>query len=324
LKLIDTRDILDYINGKLSGKKRDKVKLWIDSSRANKEEYLFLKAAMLHDPELKDFEVPDEEAAWDEIEGLLTAEEENKPKVISLRARIIRIVAVAASLVLIFFAIKYFGRSKGPLYVTTSSLDTIVLVDGTKVVLDSFSTLRYYTRIEDDFTERRVELTGGAKFFVAKYRNLPFVVKNGEGITQVLGTVFTSKQINGGTQVENISGLIKLYDSNDPNIFIILHPGEKAFLKDGKIKKIEDKKPAKKVYPKGQYYKIGHVIEYLFDKYETTFNTAPYADIKMNEQVFVYLNQPLDSLLMQLDTTAKLQYRKTCKNCYEIVRLRAK
>ena len=64
----------------------------------------------------------------------------------------------------------------------------VILGDGTKVWLNSASTLRYPVAFSE--TEREVEISGEVYFEVAKDANRRFVVKAGNTHTEVLGTRF--------------------------------------------------------------------------------------------------------------------------------------
>lgn len=64
----------------------------------------------------------------------------------------------------------------------------VILPDGTKVWLNSVSTLKFPTRFMDD--ERHVQLTGEAYFEVAKNPEMPFKVTVNSSTVKVLGTHF--------------------------------------------------------------------------------------------------------------------------------------
>lgn len=64
----------------------------------------------------------------------------------------------------------------------------LVLSDGTKVWLNSETTLRYPVEFTEN--ERKVELLGEAFFEVARNEKVPFLVQSGEQIVKVLGTEF--------------------------------------------------------------------------------------------------------------------------------------
>jgi len=69
-----------------------------------------------------------------------------------------------------------------------SKVVSLTLVDGTRVWLNSESSLRYPTAFAGN--ERKVEITGEAYFEVAHNAAMPFKVKKGDVEVQVLGTHF--------------------------------------------------------------------------------------------------------------------------------------
>lgn len=101
----------------------------------------------------------------------------------------------------------------------------IQLPDGTKVWLNTLSSLRYPAAFTGK--EREVELKGEAYFEVAKNKNKPFRVKTASQTIEVLGTHFN---INGyadesWTKTTLLEGSVKI-SHNDKSI--ILKPGQQA------------------------------------------------------------------------------------------------
>ena len=83
---------------------------------------------------------------------------------------------------------------------TTAMATTINLGDGSKVILEPFSSLKYPTQFVKN--QREVILKGEAFFDIARDTVKPFVVYANETITKVLGTSFTIKAFEGGKEVE--------------------------------------------------------------------------------------------------------------------------
>lgn len=77
----------------------------------------------------------------------------------------------------------------------------LTLQDGSKVILNSGSTLRYIKNFEGD--QRELELVGEAYFDVAKDSLRPFMVKTGVVTTKVLGTSFNIRAYE--NEILNIS-----------------------------------------------------------------------------------------------------------------------
>jgi len=113
----------------------------------------------------------------------------------------------------------------------------IILPDGSKVWLNAASSLSYPTSFKG--AERLVVLDGEAYFEVAKNKSMPFRVKSGIQIIEVLGTHFN---VNGYSDESNIKttlleGSVKVSTGAD---YKIIAPGEQAVVSkatDGPISK---------------------------------------------------------------------------------------
>ncbi len=106
---------------------------------------------------------------------------------------------------------------------------TLVLSDGSKVWLNSESSLRY--PVAFGAAERQVEITGEAYFEVAK-KAQPFkVAVAGKGVVEVLGTHFNinSYQDETYTKVTLLEGSVKVYlQTNGTSQAIAIKPGQQA------------------------------------------------------------------------------------------------
>lgn len=103
----------------------------------------------------------------------------------------------------------------------------ITLVDGTTIILNSGSRLRYPSRFS--FEEREVHLDGEAFFKVKSDKNNPFIVKTHMQEVKVLGTQFNVKAYSEDTNVSTtlVEGVVSIYNSYGVEL-IQLRPKEKA------------------------------------------------------------------------------------------------
>jgi len=115
---------------------------------------------------------------------------------------------------------------------------TIMLPDGSSVILNSESTLTYTS--EYYLEERRVKLKGEAFFEVTEDPEKPFVVETPELITTALGTSFNINAYPGSEEaVTLVTGSVKI-ETQASGRHTILTPGEMLAVNDsGKIKKIK-------------------------------------------------------------------------------------
>lgn len=126
----------------------------------------------------------------------------------TLRARTVWWAVTATLLVTVLAAAVILGvglRSR-PTYITgAGARRSIVLPDGSRVLLDSKSRLRVsYTA-----AAREVELLGGqAMFYVSKNPRRPFLVRVGHTTVRDIGTVFDVNRLGNGTVVTVVEGSV--------------------------------------------------------------------------------------------------------------------
>jgi len=106
----------------------------------------------------------------------------------------------------------------------------LVLADGTKVWLNSETTLRFPVQFESDV--RRVELTGEAYFEVSRNENVPFIVNSGDQRVKVLGTQFniSSYPDNQSILTTLVEGSVEVSLEGNPAEKTMLKPSEQSYL----------------------------------------------------------------------------------------------
>lgn len=107
-------------------------------------------------------------------------------------------VAAVALIVLMAASAAIYFRSNQPNMIQYAEIGalrgqkaSVTLPDGTKITLNSESTLKYSTNYNQ--SDRAVELVGEAYFEVAKNKKIPFVVKAGKLEIEAKGTAFNIK-----------------------------------------------------------------------------------------------------------------------------------
>ena len=110
------------------------------------------------------------------------------------------------------------------------SKSTIILSDGTKVIMNADTKLKYPQKFNG--TTREVYLTGEAFFDVAKNDKIPFIIHTDKINIKVLGTAFNVKSYPGDSTSETtlIRGLIEVTLKDRPDDRIILKPKEKLIV----------------------------------------------------------------------------------------------
>lgn len=113
----------------------------------------------------------------------------------------------------------------------------ITLSDGTKVWLNSQSTLRYPNYFSE--THRSVQLSGEAYFEVAHRENYPFIVRTNKANVEVMGTKFNVFSYNNSRVFTTslLEGSVKVYKNGEASDAIVLKPHEKLDLVDNAFSK---------------------------------------------------------------------------------------
>lgn len=117
----------------------------------------------------------------------------------------------------------------------------VTLSDGTKVLLNAASTLKYPTVFTG--SERLVELTGEAYFEVVHNANSPFKVKTGLQVVQDVGTRFNINAYNDEPAIITtlLEGAVNVLSTENKSTKPFeLHPNEQSKFENGSFKVIPD------------------------------------------------------------------------------------
>lgn len=261
-------DLLNkYLTGDTSPNERVEVYEWIKSSKENEDSFNSLRK--MHDYII-----------WRDAEAPSKLKSKNK--------KVFLWVLQIAAIFLLFFGVYKFFNLKSTnqqsiinvsdnilqsLFAPSGQQSELTLADGTKVWLNSNSTLTYPSFFSD--TERIVELEGEAFFDVTTDINKPFKVKVKDYIVQVKGTEFNVKSYNyfetslisGSVMVENMQNgnSIELKPSESVremnNTFIISAINENDLLWRNGILSINDKTIDEIIPILEHYYNMEFVFE---------------------------------------------------------------
>ena len=204
------------------------------------------------------------------------------------------------------------------LIVPVGGIYAVNLSDGTKVWLNSKSSLKY--PVEFSAHKRTVTLEGEAYFEVAKNPNSPFTVKTKSGNVTVLGTHFnvssyTEDQVFAATLAE---GKVKVSTANDSEkASVILTPGQQAriYHKNEEIKVAEVDPVAYTAWKDGRFYFENESLKSILAKMSRWYNFNVKFENKSLEQIkftgIVLKQEPIDHLLDIISKTSNVKYKIT-------------
>lgn len=178
---MNTELLQKYISGHATESEKQRITEWMQESPENMREYIAQRK--LHDI-----------ALW----RTASAMEEEKPakKKFALRTLWMEAAKIAAVFAIILLGTHYWherqdtelSESLQSIHVPAGQRAELVLADGTKVWLNSLSTLTFPGNFNGDI--RNVKLDGEGYFAVAKNAEQPFIVETSKCNIKVLGTEF--------------------------------------------------------------------------------------------------------------------------------------
>lgn len=194
--------IAKELTGEMNHAEQEELMAWVKASQANQTFYRETKElweAAEIEPETMSV---DTARAWQQLEPRL--EESPSARIVAMRPRFPwwRLAAAAVLLVGGVLLWQWMTGSSSPamVEVATGSQERkeLTLPDESTVVLNEASVLRY----PEQFSARRVELTGEAFFSVQPDAERPFSVASGELVTRVVGTRFVIRAYDTESEVE--------------------------------------------------------------------------------------------------------------------------
>ncbi len=208
-----------YLAGETTTEQKQEVEKWLAEDPENRQIVEKLRMSFSISPATED--KSDLPQLWDEIAekavlgessdmrpaAIETKIDRNKrmrswPNGFSVRSPFFRIAAVAALLVIVAISLGSYWMSPQMVEVAVAAGEhsTLVLGDGTRVILDAGSQLKYPETFRGK--SRKVFLRGEAFFQVTPDKSAPFIVSTEYSQIEVLGTSFNVRTWGSGGSVE--------------------------------------------------------------------------------------------------------------------------
>ena len=229
-----TNELLQkYIKGEASEAERKQVTLWLMECPENMERYRaerkLFESLLWTEDTLDDRNI---------IENSDAGNKQQRGKIISIRHIFRECMKVAAVIAITLMAVTWFTKeptddliSYQELVVPAGQRAELNLSDGTKVWLNSGSTLTFPTSFSNDV--RQVKLDGEGYFEVSKNTSCPFVVETNKGNIRVLGTEFNVIAYHNHDMWETslLKGSVEILNPKTKEAPILLEPNMKVSIK---------------------------------------------------------------------------------------------
>lgn len=221
------RLIEKYIKGTVSDEERKSVIKWLREHPENQRVYNRLKAAHVSSRIKDSKDISD----TDSYSLIVRKKIKNQEKKKRYSYGVIGVIALLIPVLILFYQYgnDHFTNSSFALITERTSIGEqkeIVLPDGTQVVLNSGSILKYPSHFRG--VNREVVLRGEALFDVTHNEEKPFIVKANEIDIRVLGTSFNVKSYKEDDNIETtlITGKVEILEDNKRPV--LLRPSQKA------------------------------------------------------------------------------------------------
>lgn len=224
-------------------------------------------------------------------------------------------IGIAASIVLLFGLFTFLNDNDVLVETGFGETKTIALLDGSEVILNSKSQLKYN---ENDWeSSRRLELDGEAYFKVAKGKT--FSVKTDNGTVSVLGTQFNVKSIDNYFDVVCYEGKVGVKTLESSHILLPQDAvrGEKGAIKSSKVSRNMPSWIAGESNFKSVPLHV--VIKALENQYQINFDTKSIDDSDIFTGSFPHdsLSIALKTVFETLDITYSENEKRNIKLSYK-------
>ncbi|HCO68765.1 MAG TPA: anti-sigma factor [Dysgonomonas sp.] len=218
--------LLKYISGNANPEERKLVVKWLNESNENMEQYEVLRKLY-------------SSMVWQDAGTPVRAQRTLRPYI----REIVKIAAVFAIILSLFYAKDYFFPPRGTPLVESITMQEInvppgqrvevTLVDGTHVWLNANTKFSFPNIFSG--SNREITLDGEARFDVTANKDMPFVVKTAKHDVKVLGTQFNVMAYSGSDIFETalIKGKVEILSPGSPPL--VLEPQYRAISRNGKI-----------------------------------------------------------------------------------------
>ncbi len=206
------------------------------------------------------------------------------------------------------------GIHYSEIFVPYGEMSQITLSDGTRVLLNSGTTLRFPDKFGEN--NRTVSVDGEAYFNVTKIPDKPFTVQSDDLNVKVLGTSFnySAYKEDATASVTLVEGIVEVQDTTGRTISTLL-PGH-MLTKNNKTNSISTKEVKTEFYSSWSEGKIcfdDEPFDQIAKKIERWFNVVIYFE---NEQLktrrftgTILKNKPVDQIMQAFELLSPIRFK---------------
>jgi len=302
--------ITRYLTNENSAQENSMLLEWVISNEANKKE--FIQACQIwHNTSLLNSKFDKNKAYTSFAKTIAT--KQAKGKTFSLWKTISAVAAVAILTIGIFFVLQPSNSNTLTVANNSDAIKTIVLSDGSQIILQKGASLTYPESFESD--NRSVSTTGTVFCSVTPNPNAPFVVSTNSLSVEVKGTSFEVSP----SKVIVESGVVEVTSQSNS---ITLTKGERVDLTDGILSKSINNDINYASWKTGILYFNNTPLSTVFKDLERHFNcrfTITNKLLESEKLTGTFENQSLENtLLMIKEVFPKIEFVSSNASTFEV------
>jgi transmembrane sensor len=226
------------ITGNLSEVEQPVLEKWLNESETNRKEFEQIKNTWSRIRQNKENSLPNLDVEWNKLNYRIANETKDLKSNKKWFEAISEILykpfykpAIAVIVLLALSAIYIIHVNNEPIPMISISTNpgekkTIMLSDGSSVLLNYSSNLEYP---KEFFETREIKLNGEAYFSVKKDKK-QFIIRTANAMVTVVGTKFTIKTRDAGTEIFVEEGKVNLKQSKSKRMGVNLSAGQKSIV----------------------------------------------------------------------------------------------
>ncbi|MCC8034601.1 MAG: FecR domain-containing protein [Rikenellaceae bacterium] len=268
--------LVAYLRGELDDSANKAVEKWYDVGEANRKKLGDLYYILFVSDRIHDAASINVERSLRELKGRMRAGRRKR-----IRRTLFRFSAAAAVVILLISAsmvtVSVSGRLEAPTVVTTQvgERSQVVLPDGTKVWLNSASSIEYSRPFPG--RQKRIKMEGEAYFEARHDKKTPLVVSTGGLNIKVVGTKFNIRNDDNDHRVTTVllEGAVAATTDRSDRSAVMMRPGHKLVydMVTGAMQLVDDPMVSQSInWIDGRFAFENETFENIISEFKRYFN----------------------------------------------------
>ncbi|MFD0792113.1 FecR family protein [Mucilaginibacter litoreus] len=302
--------IIQHLNTPDDTRLQENVTKWRTQSAENEKYFQEIQTLWLASAEARVLKHIDVNAAVERLSSKLEDHNKYKHEASSLTTgvRIIKWIAgIAAMFMLVFFIYRQYpvNSAKYITKITTGKKDSVLLADGSKIFLDTASSVSYPEQFNGN--KRTIAFKHGNAFFKIAHDSIrPFTVSMDQTAVQVLGTSFNIRKTTAAINVDVKTGRVMFLANEESKAVLVAGVAANYDIKSNQLTTYSNQNSNSDSWLTGELHFIDEPLANVFSKLESHYRVKITSDTnlsKLGKFNANFINNNLDEVITVLEQT---------------------